>query len=366
MYQRAATPLNAGMTITPVARARTKFSVLALDGGGIRGIVPARVLQALEEHMQRPVSELFDLVAGTSTGGLVALGLTKPSSADAAAPAYTAADLVDLYLDHGGEIFHSSLAHRISTAGGLRGVRYPAGPIEAVLADRFGDTMLSKAVTQVVVPSYDLSGPAPFFFKRRYGVDDPGLDVRMADAARATSAAPTYFDPAPLAPFPGETRPHALIDGGVFANDPAVCAYAEALDLWGDDVEIQVVSIGTGQPPQEYGRGRIPVPYAKARHWGLAKWARPVLDVVFDGVADASEWQLKRLCRHGDEANPRYHRLQSPLETANHALDDASPDNLERLLDDAETLLATKQTAFAQICAALEETAADRSAVTHP
>jgi predicted acylesterase/phospholipase RssA len=350
------------MTITPVARARKRYSVLAVDGGGIRGIVPARVLQAIEARMQQPVSALFDLVAGTSTGGLVALGLTKPASDDPAAPAYTAADLVNLYLDHGGEIFHSSLAHRIATAGGVFGVRYPAGPIEAVLADRFGDTMLSQALTEVVVPSYDLSGPAPFFFKRRYGRDDPALDVEMAVAARATSAAPTYFEPAAVAPFPGETRPHALVDGGVFANNPAVSAYAEALDLWRDQVEIQVVSIGTGQPPQEFGRGRIPVPYAKARHWGLAHWARPVLEVVFDGVADASEWQLKRLCRHADGDSPRYHRLQSPLPTANHALDDASKDNLERLLADAETLLDAERATLEGICDALHETAADRLA----
>jgi predicted acylesterase/phospholipase RssA len=351
------------MTITPVARARKKYSVLAIDGGGIRGVIPARVLQAIEEHTRQPVSALFDLVAGTSTGGLLALGLTTPASDPPAAPAYTAADLVGLYVDHGGEIFHSSLAHRISTAGGLLGVRYPAGPIEAVLQDRFGDTRLSEALTEVVVPSYDLSGPAPFFFKRRYPREDPTLDVKMAVAARATSAAPTYFDPAPLAPFPGETRPHALVDGGVFANNPAVSAYAEALDLWGDDVEIQVVSIGTGQPPQEFGRGRIPVPYSKARRWGLARWARPVLDVVFDGVADASEWQLKRLCRYGAGANPRYHRLQSPLPTANHALDDASKGNLERLLADAETLLDSERPTLARICDALEETAADRLAV---
>jgi uncharacterized protein len=347
---------------TPVIRARTKYSVLAIDGGGIRGIIPARVLQAVEERLQRPVSELFDLVAGTSTGGLVALGLTKPASNGAATPAYRAADLVALYRDRGAEIFHASLARRVANAGGLLGVRYPAGPIEAVLDARFGDTMISEALTELVVPSYDLSQPAPFFFKRRYPVADPTVDVRMAIAARATSAAPTYFEPAALDPFHGEPV-HALVDGGVFANNPAVSAYAEAVDLWGGEVEIHVVSIGTGEPPQQFGRGRIPVPYGKARHWGLARWARPVLDVVFDGIADASQWQLARLCRHGDGQAPRYHRLQSPLPTANHALDDASKDNLERLLADAETLLDGEQDALTAICDALADIAADRLAV---
>jgi uncharacterized protein len=351
------------MTIeTRASLTRRKFSVLAVDGGGIRGVIPARVLQAIEERMQRPVSQLFDLVAGTSTGGLVVLGLVKPASKGATGPAYAASDLVALYRDHGPEIFHASLARRVATAGGLLGVRYPAGPIEAVLDAKFGDAMLSEALTEVVVPSYDLSQPAPFFFKRRYPLVDPTLDVRMADAARATSAAPTYFDPAPLEPFRSEPR-HALVDGGVFANNPAVSAYAEALDLWGEDVEVQVVSLGCGEAPQELGRGLIPVPYRKARRWGLARWARPVLDVVFDGIADASEWQLTRLCRHGDDRSPRYHRLQSPLPTANHALDDASNDNLKRLLADAETLLVEKQAALTAVCEGLEETATDRLAV---
>jgi hypothetical protein len=349
---------------TQAVPARRKFSVLAVDGGGIRGVIPARVLQEIERRLHRPVSELFDLVAGTSTGGLVVLGLTMPARPGASTPAHAASDLVALYHDRGPEIFHASRARRIATAGGLLGVRYPSGPIEAVLEAQFGDTMLSQALTEVVVPSYDLSEPGPFFFKRRYGRDDPTLDVRMSSAARATSAAPTYFEPARLEPFPGERRPHALIDGGVFANDPAVSAYAEALDLWGDDVEIQVVSIGTGQPPQEFGRGRIPMPYAAARGRGLAGWARPILDVVFDGVADASEWQLTRLCRHGDGGSPRYHRLQSRLPTADHALDDVSSANLERLLADAEALLAENETALTAICDALEDTAADRLGAT--
>src|SRR4051812_7565754 len=183
MYHRAATSLLRRMAIkTQVIPARTRYSVLAIDGGGIRGIIPARVLQEIELRLDRPVSELFDLVAGTSTGGLVALGLTKPAHPGASTPAYAASDLVALYRDRGAEIFHASRARRIATANGLLGVRYPAGPIEAVLAAQFGDTMLSEALTQVVVPSYDLSKPAPFFFKRRYGREDPAVDVPMARA----------------------------------------------------------------------------------------------------------------------------------------------------------------------------------------
>jgi predicted acylesterase/phospholipase RssA len=347
---------------TAALAGRSRYTVLAVDGGGIRGIVPARVLQEIERRTRRPTCELFDLVAGTSTGGLVALGLSAPAIGGATSPAYTASDLVALYRDHGGEIFHRPAWRRATTLGGLVGARYPARALEELLEARFGGTMISAALTELVIPSYDLSRPGPFFFKRRYPRQDEAWDVPMALAARATSAAPTYFAPAPLEPFADEP-PYALVDGGVFANDPAVSAYAEALDLWGADVEIHVVSVGTGQPPQTPARGgRIPVPYREARRWGLARWARPLVDVVFDGIADAAEYQMKRLCHHGDDAHPRYHRLQSPLPTADHALDDASPGNVRRLLDDALALLHEEDERLDALCATLTDVAADRDA----
>jgi uncharacterized protein len=346
---------------TQVAVARRSYTVLAVDGGGIRGIIAAAVLQEIEQRTGRRTVELFDLVAGTSTGGIIALGVTKPNRNKE--PEYTAKALVDLYRNRGGEIFRKRFTRRVRNIGGLIGVRYPAKGIEAVLNDQFGDAKLSDALTEVVIPAYDLSRPGPFYFKRRYTRDEQKWDVPMASVARATSAAPTYFDPAPLPPFNGEPR-HALVDGGVFANNPVVSAYAEALDLWpGEDVDIRVVSIGTGKPPQTQGDSDgIPVSYEQARAWGVARWARPVLHVVFDGVEQTAEWQLKRLCPADDSGTLRYHRLQSPLPTANHALDDASPRNLDRLLADAGTLLEREGSALDEICAQLLDVAVERDA----
>jgi uncharacterized protein len=343
---------------------RTKYSVLALDGGGIRGVIPARVLQALEDRLGRPVCELFDLVAGTSTGGILALGLTTPGDVPGR-PAYQAFELLDLYLEHGDEIFPDSIVLKVRTLAGVADPRYPAKPIEKLLAERFGNTMLSQALTEVTVPAYDLTAPAPFVFKRTYARDtDHSWDVEMASVARATSAAPTYFDPARLPAFEHEGD-HALVDGGVYANNPATCAYADALDLWGEDAEIHVVSVGTGRSPQTEGSGPIPVGYEEALDWGLARWARPILEVVFDGVAKAVEYQMTRLCRHADGSTPRYHRLESSLPTASPSLDDACRRNLDRLLADADTLLsedAAGPRKLDAICAALEDVATERDA----
>jgi predicted acylesterase/phospholipase RssA len=340
---------------------RTKISILAIDGGGIRGVIPARVLQELEEEVGRPIAELFDLIAGTSTGGIIALGLTIPS--EGGGPAYSAADLVDLYLDHGETIFPGSVLWKMRSLGGLIDERYDAGPLERLLRERFGETRLSGALTDVVVPSYDLSQPAPFFFKRVYARDEAHTwDVETWRVARATSAAPTYFDPAELPPFEDEGS-HALVDGGIFANNPAACAYSDALDLFGDRVEIQVVSLGTGEAPAtEPGQAGGPVTYEEALHWGLARWAHPLLNVVFDGVAKTVDYQLTRLCRHGEEGAPRYHRVQSPLPTASAALDNAERDILDRLLADAQTLVETEAQTIDEIAGALRLVAEDRDA----
>jgi patatin-like phospholipase/acyl hydrolase len=312
-------------------------TVLSIDGGGIRGVIPARVLRTIEERMQRPVSELFDLVAGTSTGGILALGLTLPKPGSAT-PAWDAAALEQLYVEHGATIFASSLLRRIETVGGLFEERYDIDEIERVMRHYFGDAMLSTALTEVVVPSYDLTAPAPFFFKRSYARDQTHTwDIETWKAARATSAAPTYFDPMNLPAFENEGE-HALVDGGVFANNPTACAYAEALNLYGRASEIAILSLGTGDGPPHMVR------YPEARGWGVIHWARPIIDVVFDGVAKTVDYQMIRLCQTDPQGEQLYHRIQrAPLQTP-ATMDDASPAHVAALLGEADALLATNET----------------------
>jgi uncharacterized protein len=338
---------------------RTKYSLLAIDGGGIRGVIPARVLVAIEERVGRPICELFDMVAGTSTGGILALGVSKPGP-DGVAPAFTAEQLLGLYVDHGREIFPDSFWRKAGTLFGAFDPHYPAGPLEALVHGQFGETKLSEALTEVVIPTYDVTNPGPFFFKRSYTHDDSAWDVKMWEVARATSAAPTYFEPAHIAAFKDEGD-HALVDGGVFANNPAVAAYADATKHgWAEHAQIYVVSIGTGRPPVDQAhRGAIPVPYKKGRHWGFLRWVRPGLEVVFDGVAKAAEYEMAKLCVHDDALN--YWRLQSDLPTAGHGLDDASAENIDRLQADAKTLIDSRHKDVDEICTMLEAVAADRA-----
>jgi predicted acylesterase/phospholipase RssA len=140
--------------------------------------------------------------------------------------------------------------------------------------------------------------------------------LSMVAAAHASSAAPTYFEPVRVG---GMT----LVDGGVFAINPAMVAFAE---LAGERVDV-LASLGTGEHTR-------PLPYEQVRNWGRLAWATPILDVVFDGSSDAVDEQLGRL------APDRYLRLQTRLREGSDALDDASADNLARLRRDAQRLIA--------------------------
>ena len=143
------------------------------------------------------------------------------------------------------------------------------------------------------------------------------------------------------------------MDGGTFANDPTLCGYVDALRLKKERSRIVVVSIGTGLPPQTVGSGPIPIEPADAADFGLVKWARPILEVVLDGVPKTVEYQMDAL----QTAHPEllaYHRLQSQLPTASHALDDASPENCAKLLADAQTLIDESSNELDAICGDLE------------
>jgi patatin-like phospholipase/acyl hydrolase len=284
--------------------------VLAIDGGGIRGIIPALVLADLEERTGRPVSDLFDLVAGTSTGGILACALARPG-------ALPAREIVRVYVEEGPRIFDRSLLKRITSADGYLDERYDDAGLRRAL-DRFlGDVRLSEARTDVLVTAYEIEQRFAFFFRSARARVDETYDFRMADVAHATSAAPTYFEPVAVTDVAG-ARTYALVDGGVFATNPAMCALADATranHAPGIDV---LLSLGTGAHTR-------PIPIRNARDWGRLEWAPRIVDVVFDGVAETVDFEASRLV--GD----RYVRLQTPLREARDDLDNASARNLAAL-----------------------------------
>jgi uncharacterized protein len=285
--------------------------VLAIDGGGIRGLIPALVLAEIEARCGRPAGELFDLMAGTSTGAIIVCALAKPEP-------LPAARIADLYEEDGPRIFDRSLLKRITSADGWIDERYDSDGLVQSLRRHLGDARLPRAQPPVLLTAYDIERRRAVFLRT-------GDDVAMVDATHASSAAPTYFEPV-------RVDGAALIDGGVFAINPAMCAFAEVageLDL--------LLSLGTGEHTR-------PLRFDDVRGWGRLEWAQPVIDVVFDGIADAVDEQLSRLL--GDA----YLRLQTPLDEASDDLDDASEENLAALRREAERLIAARDADIDRVC----------------
>jgi len=316
--------------------------ILSIDGGGIRGIVPAIWLASMEQRTGKRVCELFDLIAGTSTGGILALGLTRPDPAGKAA--FGAAELAELYQEHGGTIFQRPRWRRMLPVGNILDEKYGSAGIEQVLETYFGDSRLKDATANVLVTSYEIERRFPFFFRSERAKADPYYDFAMKSAARATSAAPTYFSPVKLEAT-GSAGYWALVDGGVFANNPSLCALMEAQRLFGEE-EFLLVSLGTGSLTR-------PIRYEKARHWGVARWAKPVLDIAFDGVSSTVDYQLRQLLPRNGQGRRRYFRMQTVLDASQESMDKATPDNLRGLRLLAECYLRDRAEEMDEICSAV-------------
>jgi predicted acylesterase/phospholipase RssA len=262
------------------------------------------------------VAGLFDLIAGTSTGGIIALAVTRPGQSGS--PAWTAEQVVELYEREGPRIFARGPLHSLH---GIFDQRYDAAKLQDVLEHYCGASRLSDSTTPVLIPAYDVVRRNVYLFNSALAGQDPAHDYLASFVGRATSAAPTYFEPPAT---PGEEL--VFVDGGVFANNPAMCAFTEAQRVRPGS-EVMLVSLGAGSQTR-------PLPSSEIRHWGLAQWARPILHVVLDAVSIAIDQQLIALL--GPE---RYWRFQVELTHARDDIDDASPENLDRLREEAARLI---------------------------
>jgi len=275
---------------------------LSIDGGGLRGIIPATVLMALEELSGRRAHELFDVVAGTSTGAILALGLTCPGP-------QTAGELRGLYLERGAAVFPD---------GAEPGEPRDPAPLAAELRQRLGATTMSQALLPALAVSCDGDARRPVVF--RGGGLDPGAvgDAPMVRAALASAAFPGVFPAVEHTGADGVAR--RCVDGGLIANDPALAALAEGLAMAPGE-RVVLVSLGTGVAP-------APVTPEEPDPVALAVAVAPEL------VRES----LRRALGDG------YVRVQTALGFgAVRAFDDASPANLEALRRTAEDLVARER-----------------------
>ena len=320
-----------------------KIRILSLDGGGIRGILPGTILTYLEDQIQKitgndsaSIGEYFDLIAGTSTGGI--LSLIYLSTDDNGGYRFTAKEALNIYLKKGDDIFNVKFGKKLKSLGGLRDEKYSEDVIEKTLLDYFGDLKLNQTLKPCLITSYDIHNRKAHFFSS-LDAESEVYNYYLRDVARATSAAPTYFEPAKITSMYG--TPKSLVDGGLFANNPALCAYSEARNIdfskaLNDNEKpnkpsaknMLIVSIGTGEV-------KTPYKFDEFENAGMVKWIKPIIDIMMSGNSETVNYQLRQIyntLEYKDSLD--YYRLQTQLIHAESAMDQASPKNLKALHDD--------------------------------
>jgi len=279
------------------------FKILSIDGGGIKGLYSASVLARLEEKAGVKSGDCFDMICGTSTGGLIALGLSNGMAA---------ADLAKLYLERGKEIFPTAENRQLrwlqrkviqfATQTFFRG-KFSNKNLKAILQETFGDTTLGELQNLVIIPSFNLTSGMPRIFKFPHKEGDFFMDknIKLVDAALATSAAPTYF--------PIHSIDDTLyIDGGVWANNPSLCGLLEAIKYFvGQDkayTHVEILSIASISQASGW-------PSGVRKERSFIGWREKLIQTSMDGQAFFTHFFLSTAI-HRLDPNSKYVRIDSP------------------------------------------------------
>jgi hypothetical protein len=285
-----------------------RFRILSLDGGGIKGAFTASVVAALEQDTGKAASDYFDLITGTSTGGIVAIGLGLGLSAN---------EIMEFYRQRGPTIFPgTSLVQR--TRGVLRQLFAPKHShdvLKAALTQVLGDRRFGESKCRLVIATYDAAAGRIFLMKTahhdrfKYDYRAPAVDVALA-----TSAAPTYFQ---SSPFPDHANA-SYVDGGVWANCPALVGVVEAVSFLNVPLDqIDILSIGTTSEPFNIAK------HAKS---GIAQWNVGLINLMFYAQVEAARAQASLL------TGGRLHRIDYISPPGQFSLDDARPKKIEELI----------------------------------
>ncbi|XP_027362655.1 patatin-like protein 3 [Abrus precatorius] len=338
------------------------ITVLSIDGGGIRGIIPGVILAYLESQLQELDGEdarlvdYFDVIAGTSTGGLVASMLAAPSPKAKNRPLFAANEIVPFYLQNSSQIFPQSrglLAPVINIGKALIGPKYDGKYLHEAIRKRLGDTMLHQTLTNVVIPTFDIKNLQPTIFSSYQIAMEPALDVPLSDICIATSAAPTYL--------PGHyftkqdeqgkvIKEFNLVDGGVAANNPTLVAIREVTKQLIrnpnrssvsplDYDRFLVLSLGTGTNRSEHKYDAKMV-----SKWGIFSWlynsgSTPIIDCFSEASTDMVDYH-NCVVFSALQSEDNYFRIQDDTLKGDLAsVDVATKENLDNLVKVGEQLL---------------------------
>lgn len=287
--------------------------MLGLDGGGVRSLMTLEALKYIEARTGRPINAMFDVIAGTSAGGMLALALARRNGLSAEA-------IAEVFMQRAPSIFYRSWGQTFWSMGQMNGPKYDNAALYQCAIDMLGGaTPLYDVYCSVMVPTYDLAKRSPRLYST-WGTPA----ALMVDASMSSSAAPSYF-----APWGNN------IDGGVMSNAPALTAVIEACRLYKCTVrDVVCISIGTGSDNEPYD-GKA------AASWGLLSWAEPLVNIFTDGTSAQHTEHLLRLMPDAQVC-----RVQCEVKGPLAVLDNASSQNLAALRARGQQMVADNKAAL--------------------
>ncbi|XP_047061205.1 patatin-like protein 2 [Lolium rigidum] len=349
-----------GTPRTPPPSYGSTVTVLSIDGGGVRGIIPGTILAFLEKKLQEideddtvRLADYFDVIAGTSTGGLVTAMITAPNAQGR--PLFAAKDINSFYLQHSPSIFPPARKWPFSLGlfKSLMGPKYNGKYLHKVVKELLGDTRLNQTLKTVIIPTFDIKLLQPTIFSTYDAIKDVSKNALLSDVCIGTSAAPTYLPGHHFQTMDGEGKPRDfnLIDGGVAANNPTLLAMTNVSNqiLMGnpdffpikpaDYGKFMVLSLGTGTSKIEEKFDAL-----QSSKWGLLGWlynsgATPIIDSFSQASSDLVDIHTSVLFQ-ALHVHKRYLRIQDDeLKGETASVDVSTPENLNRLVGVGEALL---------------------------
>ncbi|CAK9166468.1 unnamed protein product [Ilex paraguariensis] len=336
------------------------ITILSIDGGGVRGIIPGVILEYLESQLQEQdgpdarIADYFDVIAGTSTGGLLTAMLTAPN--ENSRPLYAANEIVPFYLQHSPKIFPQTrgpFAWIIKLFKALTGPQYSGEYLHKLIRGILNGTRLHQTLTSVVIPAFDIQNLQPTIFSSYELKNNPLKDALLSDICIGTSAAPVFF---PAYCFKntdakGNEQEFNLIDGGVAANNPTLVAISEVTkQVFKKNPEFfpikpmdygrfLVISIGTGSAKNEHKYNA-----KTASKWGLIGWlfndgSTPLIDAYNQASADMVDFH-NNVVFEALRSENNYLRIQDDTLSGNlSSVNVSTKENLENLVKVGEKLL---------------------------
>lgn len=347
---------------------KRKFRILSIDGGGLRGIIPLQVIREIEKLTGEPIHKTFDLIAGTSTGGLLtcALSFADLESVTGNTRKFDLDAIQKIYVERGKEIFPKHNLLRRKYNGIRKWLRPQFNPrsLNNILVEHFGDSRLTSCLKSIFITSYNIHRNLPIYFTTREATLHDEKNAKLVEICRATSAAPTYF---PSFSFNFDSENIVCIDGGIVMNNPSIGALIEVLGnsdykhykIDGERLDLKdicILSLGAGRIKKNHKS-------VNAHKWGRLNWIKPVIDISTGGPVKIVHNQIATIFS-SNNLERNYLRIDIDIDEQFSEMSDSSDTTLKYLLSETNSQIGNNHTLKEKLELFLDEIGAIQQSIT--